>query len=231
MTIPETNPPILSSSPQNTASPNKAPNQKVALQPNSKQSNIGFSSSSRNEIPTIAPEIQTPPSSLSDPGITSPSSISALPPALPNLSSAPSINPNPAISSPNSTTRSESEELIGRLRQGRRNNNLPTQVATSSSSERLLDTAQIAEARDFLKERWEPPTGLKQAIEYSLLVGVDGSIERIMPLGKAARDYVDRTGMPLIGEPFVSPNKSGQSVRIRAVFSPDGKVQTFPETE
>jgi hypothetical protein len=95
----------------------------------------------------------------------------------------------------------------------------------------LFDTAQVAQAREKLKKGWQPPSGLSQSIEYSLVVAVDGSIEQILPLGKAARDYVDRTGMPLIGEPFVSPNKNGQSVKIRAVFSPDGKVQTFPEKE
>jgi len=63
------------------------------------------------------------------------------------------------------------------------------------------------------------------------MLGVDGSIERILPLGKAARDYVDLVGMPAIGEPFVSANRSGQMTRIRVLLSPDGKVQTFPETE
>jgi hypothetical protein len=114
--------------------------------------------------------------------------------------------------------------LAEKLRQGR---NAPSEVATGT----LFDTPQVAEARDFLKKRWQPPTELKQTLEYSLLIGVDGKVERILPLGKAARDYVDTTGMPEIGQPFVSPNRNGQNVRIRAVFSPDGKVQTFPESQ
>ena len=64
-----------------------------------------------------------------------------------------------------------------------------------------------------------------------MLIGVDGKVERILPLGKAARDYVDSAGMPGVGQPFVSANTSGQNVRIRAVLSPNGKVQTFPESE
>jgi hypothetical protein len=114
--------------------------------------------------------------------------------------------------------------LAARLRQGR---NSPPEVATGT----LFDTPQIAEARDFLKKRWQPPRGLSQTLEYSLLIGVDGKVERILPLGKAARDYVDSAGMPGIGQPFVSPNRNGQNVRIRAVLSADGKVQTFPESE
>lgn len=64
-----------------------------------------------------------------------------------------------------------------------------------------------------------------------MLIGVDGKVERILPLGKAARDYVDSAGMPGVGQPFVSANTNGQNVRIRAVLSPNGKVQTFPESE
>jgi hypothetical protein len=70
---------------------------------------------------------------------------------------------------------------------------------------------------------------LKQTLEYSLILDVDGTIQRIEPLGEAARKYVDRTGMPLIGERFVSQNKYGQTPRIRVVLAPDGKVQTFLE--
>lgn len=46
-----------------------------------------------------------------------------------------------------------------------------------------------------------------------------------------AREFIDNTGMPAIGKPFVSANKVGQSLRFRVVFSPDGKVQTFSESE
>ncbi len=56
-------------------------------------------------------------------------------------------------------------------------------------------------------------------------------MERILPLNKAARDFVDNAGMPNIGAPFVSANRSGKNVRLRAVLSPNGKVQILPETE
>lgn len=157
---------------------------------------------------------------------------------------------NPSYSQPGTSGPSGTDALITRLREARRNRaNLPTEVATTatnatatatratsnstgtSGSGTLFDTTQVAQARQVLKKGWQPPSGLTHSIEYSLVVAVDGSIEQILPLGKAARDFVDRTGMPLIGEPFISPNKNGQSVKIRAVFSPDGKVQAFPETE
>jgi hypothetical protein len=100
-----------------------------------------------------------------------------------------------------------------------------TEVATGT----LFDTPQVAEAREYLTKRWQPPAGLGQILEYSLIVSVDGTIERIFPLNKAAREFVDNAGMPEVGKPFVSANKRGQNVRIRVVLSPDGKVQTFPD--
>ncbi|MEH2254135.1 DUF4335 domain-containing protein [Nostoc sp.] len=100
-----------------------------------------------------------------------------------------------------------------------------TEVATGT----LFDTPQVAEAREYLTKRWQPPTGLGQTLEYSLIVGVDGTIERIFPLNKAAREFVNSAGMPEVGKPFVSANKRGQNVRIRVVLNPDGKVQTFPD--
>ena len=88
---------------------------------------------------------------------------------------------------------------------------------------------QVAEVRDYFNQNWEPPSNLTKTLEYSIVLDVDGTIKVIEPLGQAARNYVDRSGMPLIGERFVSANKNGQTPRIRVVLAPDGKVQTFLE--
>ncbi len=100
--------------------------------------------------------------------------------------------------------------------------NQPTRTASNN-------IPQVAEARTFFQQRWQPPSSLKQTLEYSLLLDVDGTIQRIEPLGQAARTYIDETGMPLIGERFVSSIKDGQTPRIRLVLAPDGKVQVFRE--
>lgn len=103
-------------------------------------------------------------------------------------------------------------------------------AAPSSSNNTAFDTIpQVAEARSYFQERWQPPEGLSQTLEYTLVLAPDGSIERITPLGLASGDYIDRTGMPLVGEPFVSPIANGRSPKIRIVLTPDGKVQTFLE--
>jgi hypothetical protein len=88
---------------------------------------------------------------------------------------------------------------------------------------------QVAEVKNYFEQRWKPPAGLNQTLEYSLSLNSDGSIQRIRPLGQAAGDFIDRTNIPLPGEPFVSAVAGGSSPTIRLVLTPDGKVNTFLE--
>ncbi|HYW19997.1 MAG TPA: DUF4335 domain-containing protein [Nodularia sp. (in: cyanobacteria)] len=106
---------------------------------------------------------------------------------------------------------------------------LTTTSEELNSGRTLFDTPQVAEAREIITQRWQPPTGFTQTLEYSLIVGIDGKVERIYPLNQASRTFIEDAGMPKIGQPFVSANKYGENIRIRVVLSPDGKVQTFPE--
>lgn len=90
-------------------------------------------------------------------------------------------------------------------------------------------TEQIAEARSFMEQRWKPPEGLEQSLQYSLVIDGKGSVKSIFPLGTAAGTYIDRTGLPLPGEPFIQGAAGGQSFNLRLVLEPDGKVQVLPE--
>lgn len=58
-------------------------------------------------------------------------------------------------------------------------------------------------------------------------LNADGSIARIIPLGKAAIDYIERTGLPSPGQPFVSPIEGGVISTLLVVFQPNGNVQVF----
>ena len=83
--------------------------------------------------------------------------------------------------------------------------------------------------RSYFQQRWQPPDGLTQTLEYRLLLNADGSLQRIVPLGQFSENYLDRTNMPLMGEPFVSAARNGETPQIRLVLKPDGKVQSFLE--
>jgi Domain of unknown function (DUF4335) len=216
-----------------SASSTLTPAPQIAIQPNLSQN-----SRPGSKIPNTGSNLPSrlsnlPPSAF--PSSTISPNISSAPPPLATIPNARSGGRTPVLSpaDPSSLANlSDNGNLASRLRESR---NDSTEIATNSrsntGSDTLFDSSpQIAEARDILSKRWNPPDGLKQTLEYSLIVGIDGRIERIMPLGKAARDYVENA-MPRVGQPFVSPNRNGQNVKIRAVFSPNGKVQTFPEND
>ncbi|MDJ0734459.1 MAG: DUF4335 domain-containing protein [Nostocaceae cyanobacterium] len=193
------------------------------------QSNSGQNSSTSTAKPTATPSTAASlPSTLPSIGSTP---LIAKPKETIGRISTPSLPPLNTTELPKSPTTESSvsndtDALVSKLRRSKDKQN---NVATSSGT--LFDTTQVAEARDYLKKRWQPPDSLKQALQYSLTVGADGKIKSIFPLNKAARDYIDRSGLPLIDEPFVSANKQAQTIRIRAVLSPDGKVQALPEKE
>ncbi len=140
--------------------------------------------------------------------------------------SAPSIfaapaRPDPAMPSASTAKRSaNSTAETDQLSSG----------APAAQTGTAFDTIpQVAEVRRYFQQRWSPPQGLAQTLEYTLTIAPNGTIRQITPLGQAAGDYIDRTGIPLVGEPFVSPLSNGRNARIRLVLSPDGKVQTFLE--
>lgn len=224
------------------------PGQQIAITPNLQQNPTGSTSPSQLNLPI---KRNLPSRSSSPTGISS--NIPVIPPSASNIpingsnNTLPQaytpINPSQlqtGINSPQTfsstaqpsskispTDNSSATSLADRLR-GASQTSISSQ---SANSETLFDTPQIAEARNILTKRWQPPSGLTQTLEYSLMLGVDGSIERILPLNKPAREFVNSTGMPDIGKPFVSANRYGKNARIRVILSPDGKVQTFPESD
>jgi hypothetical protein len=54
-------------------------------------------------------------------------------------------------------------------------------------------------------------------------------IQRIIPLGQAAQENIEKTDIPLPGQPFVSAVEAGKNPIIRVVLTPDGKVKTLLE--
>jgi len=140
---------------------------------------------------------------------------------------------------PNATTRSTKNPdpapaAIGDVASASRNASAAADSLQASSPRPLAAGAsipQVAEARAFFQSKWQPPKELTEDIEYRLILAPDGTIARIEPLGQVADRFVDRTGIPLIGEKFVSPVKGGGSPTIRLLLTPRGTVQTFLEAQ
>ncbi|MGP0129566.1 MAG: DUF4335 domain-containing protein [cyanobacterium endosymbiont of Rhopalodia musculus] len=94
----------------------------------------------------------------------------------------------------------------------------------------LLDAIpQVAEARQYFQQRWQPPRNLSQTLEYRLIVQSDGSLKRAVPLGKAAIVYYEKAFIPTPGSAFVSSLDMSENQTIRLVLSPNGRVKTFLE--
>ncbi|MDX2232012.1 MAG: DUF4335 domain-containing protein [Leptolyngbyaceae cyanobacterium bins.349] len=101
---------------------------------------------------------------------------------------------------------------------------------TAAANSTAFDTIpQVAEVRSYFEQRWKPPEGLSQILEYSIQLDGNGSIKTVSPLRQASGEYIDRTEMPLIGETFVSPLKGRSTAKIRLVLEPNGQVRTFLE--
>ncbi len=101
--------------------------------------------------------------------------------------------------------------------------NIPEGSQTSPS-----DRTQ-QEIKEYFSTQWQPPETLTQSIEYRLLIGKNGSIARVTPIGQAAKIYLDRTPIPLQGEEINSPFTESETITIRLILNPNGNVATFQE--
>jgi hypothetical protein len=119
----------------------------------------------------------------------------------------------------NTANNSNQNQDLARLNSSLTN---PPAIATAKSD-------QLQEIKAYFLTKWQPPAELKQSLEYRLDLNTDGSIKRVIPLGKASELYLNKTNIPLQGEKFISPLAKSQKPTIRLLLNPDGGVQTFTE--
>jgi hypothetical protein len=197
--------------------------------------------------PNFGPRVTAPESAASPPqsrGESSP----ATAPELPNvaaLNDAPPPLPNVRLNSPAGVGEagegllSEAEgidtialkapptELSDSAMEWARGDRRPERSAQAPSI--FEDPPQLAEAKNYFQETWQPPQGFQDKLEYVLTLNPDGSIQQIVPLGIASRTHIDISGVPLQNTPFVSPLPEAQSLKIRVVLEPDGRILTFAQ--
>lgn len=90
-----------------------------------------------------------------------------------------------------------------------------------------IQNRQLQEVKTYFQQKWQPPAELKQSLEYRLFLDGDGSIKRVVPLGKASQLYLNKTNIPVDGKPFIS--SSVVQPIIRLLLDPSGRVQAFIE--
>ena len=121
--------------------------------------------------------------------------------------------------------------------QNKPNSDLPTEKPQSEINKEqeialnspTAPNTQLQEITAYFQQKWQPPAKLSQSLEYRLLLNPDGSLQRVIPLGKVSEIYLDRTNIPLRGEAFISPFPEEQKSTIRLLLSPDGEVTAFAE--
>ena len=182
----------------------------------------GAAASSGGTAQQSSPSSNSGRTALGRSGASTPSTT---PPPLPDLPSLEANAPSPGAGESTVPTLSAREDSRSA------DTNPTTTAARSGDANRSLHDSipQVAQVRTYFQQRWQPPSDLEQTLEYRLVLNADGSIQRIVPLGQSAKIYIDRTDMPLMNEPFVSPVQGGGNPQIRLVLTPEGEVKTFLE--
>ncbi|MEA5471581.1 DUF4335 domain-containing protein [Spirulina sp. 06S082] len=127
------------------------------------------------------------------------------------------VPPRSPGSAPSSNSRDRAPSPFESLEGGTPN---PGQIASP----------QVSQVQGYFQQRWQPPENLKETLEYRLYLANDGSLKSFIPLGEAALSYLDRTPMPQLGKPFVSPSSNSQTLQMRLILGTDGSVQTQLES-
>ncbi|MGL5081382.1 MAG: DUF4335 domain-containing protein [Microcoleaceae cyanobacterium] len=106
-----------------------------------------------------------------------------------------------------------------------------TVAAQRQENTALLDQIpQVEEVRSYFQQAWYPPKHISRALQYTLKLNADGSIQSITPVGQASLNRLPQLTLPSAGEPFVSPTQNSTTPKIRVVLEPSGRVRTFLES-
>ena len=166
------------------------------------------------------------PSKITQPSIPQPETFMTTTTA--PLESSPTFSEPPILRSNNAQTNSNSSNPVA-INQNPLLTVTPDNRNQSQGNLSSKNNSPAQEVKQYFQGKWQPPDNLTQSIEYRLLVDENGSLTRIIPLGQVAQIFLDRTGMPLLGNKIISSSSQSQLVTIRLILTADGKVQTFQE--
>ncbi len=185
-------------------------------------------SSNPDLIPTAS--VSTPVSAPVSAAVAQVPNVIQLPP-LQNPESPVVVNVPPPESNLQQDTvvKPEAEESVSDLDQL---NKRPQTLAAIRQEETTLfdQTPQVAEVRTYFQDHWYPPKYLKRSLQYNLQLNADGSLQSITPIGQPAVNRLPQIPFPETGESFVSENIQGNPLTVRVILQPNGRVQTFLES-
>jgi hypothetical protein len=106
----------------------------------------------------------------------------------------------------------------------------PTAVARPApAANQSFDNPQATAIQRYFQQRWQPPTDLKQGIQYQLELNPNGSLKIAKPLGELAEELRSKAGIPAVGTVLAPPTTDKQPIVVRLLLDPDGSVQALPQ--
>jgi hypothetical protein len=93
----------------------------------------------------------------------------------------------------------------------------------------LPSNIQSQDVQRFFERNWQAPATMTGDAEYRIQIAADGTRQAVEPLTDAARLNIDRTGLPLDGEPFVSANPNSRPSVVHVVVGKTGGIRVFLE--
>lgn len=150
--------------------------------------------------------------------------------SLPVLQSSSSSFPSTGINDGLSNSVSVIPENINQIPSSFDSNSSQSQTQSSTPKTNLTkDKVREKEVKQYFQKKWQPPESLKQSIEYRLIIDKEGSLQRVIPIGQASVTFLDRTGIPLMGDMIASSATENKQAIVRLILSPNGNVETFLE--
>ncbi len=93
----------------------------------------------------------------------------------------------------------------------------------------LAPTPQVGEVQRYFQQRWQGLPNVPQPLQYRLGINPDGTLKSVTPLSNAAGLMVDRTGIPVVGEPFTGAASDGTSATVVITLRANGKTDVTLE--
>lgn len=228
------------SSPEPTASPSPSPSPSPTTDNTSGTGDPSTPPPPPPEATSTLPPPRTPNNqSLSRDVPTTP--MSPLPSDSTNRRRQPTPTPM-ATPTPSATSENTLPEISPNQQGGATTNSDGSQTALAPSpdasaegstngetSTKTANLQQVREAQEYFQSQWQGNPDLEEPLQYHLRLNPDGTVKYIRPLSNTSGQYIDRTGIPLMGESLVSPLPSGEEMRIRVVLEPEGEVKVFSE--
>lgn len=150
--------------------------------------------------------------------------------SLPVLQSSSAITPPSNIDNSLSNAVSVIPENIKKIPSSFQSSASQSQMAFQSQKMNYPKPKAIqTEVKQYFQQKWQPPENLSQSIEYRLVVNNDGSLQRVTPIGQGSVTFLDRSGIPLMGEAIASSFTENKQAIVRLILSPNGNVETFLE--